>query len=95
MESKRSGKPWELICEAIVRRLPTSDSASVRRNFAYFGTKYVIFLPNTLICAKNWEIMAHELSHYIWWSVDCFTALCGSSPSKTYDFSIKLKQSWG
>ena len=39
MESKRSGKPWECYREAIVRRLPTSDSASVRRNFAYFGTQ--------------------------------------------------------
>ena len=63
MESQRSGKPWEVYRAAIVRRLTDQRFRELlRRNFAYFGTRNMIyFFPNTLICAKKWEIMAHEL----------------------------------
>ena len=93
MESLRSGKAWEIFAwPSFSAGRPAIPR--LRAAFLHILTRNMVYFSQTLsFVQKNWEIMSHELFHYIWWSVDYDTALCGVSPSKPYDFPIKLKRS--
>ena len=93
MESLRSGKPWEFFA----RPSFSADRPAIPRlrdAFLHILTRNMIYFSQILsFSQKKWEIMSHEFIYYIWWSVDYDAALCGVSPPKPYDFTIKLKWS--